>query len=168
MYAVVLTGGKQYKVEEGDLVSFERLAGEVGDSIELPVAFIADGDTIISEASKLSSAKVVAEIVEQGKGKKAIVFKFKKRKGYKRKQGHRQLLTKVKIVEIQKAPGAKKASKAKKAEQDAVEDAVEDAAIEQDAVVEQQDAVVEQQDAAIEQQDVAEAAAEQPSKEESE
>jgi large subunit ribosomal protein L21 len=102
MYAVVLTGGKQYKVEEGDLVSFEKLPGEVGDKVELPVAFIADGNKIISEAAKLSKAKVIAEIVEQYKGKKAVIFKFKKRKGYKRKRGHRQLLTKVKITKIQK------------------------------------------------------------------
>ena len=111
MYAVVLTGGKQYKVEEGDLVSFEKLPGEVGDKIELPVAFIADGDKIISEAAKLSKAKVIAEIVEQYKGKKAVIFKFKKRKGYKRKRGHRQLLPKVKISKIQKTSRTSKVAK---------------------------------------------------------
>ena len=100
MYAIVFTGGKQYKVEAGDVVAVEKLAGEPGDSVELEVIFLNDGGTITTDAKALADKKVVAEIVEQFKGEKQLVFKFKKRKGYKRLRGHRQELTRLRIVSV--------------------------------------------------------------------
>lgn len=99
MYAVVATGGKQYKVAVNDVIEVEKLAGEQGDTLDLEVLFLNDGKKILV-GEELAQARVSAEVVEQFKGKKQIVFKFKKRKGYKRFKGHRQQLTKVKITEI--------------------------------------------------------------------
>ncbi len=101
MYAVIKTGGKQYKVSEGDVVKVEKLAGEVGSSVELEtVLAIGEGEGMTFGTPTVEGASVVAEIVEQGKGKKVIIFKKKKRKGYTKKQGHRQLFTELKIQEI--------------------------------------------------------------------
>lgn len=100
MYAVILTGGKQYKVSEGDVLDIEKLDAEVGASVDFKVLFICDGSTIITDADALASAKVSAEVIEHFKGEKQIVFKFKKRKGYKKLNGHRQCLTKVKITAL--------------------------------------------------------------------
>jgi large subunit ribosomal protein L21 len=100
MYAIVKTGGKQYKVEPGTVVSIEKLNAEVGDEVELPVIFVADGDTIEADPEKAAATKVTAEVLDQYKGKKQLVFKFKKRKRYHRTKGHRQNLTKLQVVEI--------------------------------------------------------------------
>ncbi len=100
MYAIVFTGGKQYKVAEGDTIEVEKLDAEAGSTVELPVVFVADGDAITFDAEKLASAKVTAEIVDQFKGEKQLVFKFKKRKGYKKMQGHRQRLTRLKVTSV--------------------------------------------------------------------
>ena len=100
MYAVVKTGGKQYKVAPGDVISIEKLKAEVGEEVELPVIFIADGDTIEADSEKAAATKVTAEVIDQYKDKKQLVFKFKKRKGYKKLQGHRQQLTKVRITAV--------------------------------------------------------------------
>ncbi|MFH2013045.1 MAG: 50S ribosomal protein L21 [Pseudomonadota bacterium] len=101
MYAVVKTGGKQYKVSEGDLLRVEKLGGEVGDEIELKeVLMVADGDNVDIGTPVLTNACVVGEIVKHGKAKKIIVFKSKRRKGYRKKQGHRQIYTNLKIKEI--------------------------------------------------------------------
>ena len=110
MYAIVKTGGKQYKVEEGTIISVEKLAGEPGDTVKLDVVFLSDGKTITTDAKKLEKATVEAEILEQYKGEKVIIFKFKKRKGYKKTQGHRQQLTKLRITKV--AAGATRAKKA--------------------------------------------------------
>jgi len=101
VYAVVETGGKQYKVSPGDLIAVEKLPGEPGTLVELPkVLMVAqDGDLKVG-SPLLSGARVVAEIVAQERGPKVIVFKFKRRKNYRRKIGHRQGLTKVRIKEI--------------------------------------------------------------------
>lgn len=117
MYAVVKTGGKQLKVEQGTTEVVERLDAEVGSSITFPVLFVSDGDRIVSDPADAAAATVTAEVVEHVRGDKVIVFKFKKRKGYKRLKGHRQELTKVRITDIS-LPGATKAAKA-----DAAEDA---------------------------------------------
>lgn len=101
MYAIVFTGGKQYKVAENDCIEVEKLNAEPGDEVTLPVLFLSDDGKIVTDTDQLSSAKVTAEVVEQFKGKKQIVFKFKKRKGYKRTRGHRQQLTRLKITSIQ-------------------------------------------------------------------
>lgn len=103
-YAVVKTGGKQYRVAEGELVDVERLGGDVGATVTLNEVLLVSGDGG-DEASigtpLVPQAQVTAEIVEQGLAKKIIVFKKKRRKGYKRKQGHRQMQTTLRITEIQ-------------------------------------------------------------------
>jgi large subunit ribosomal protein L21 len=101
MYAVIKTGGKQYRVSTGDVVQVEKLDGGVGDQIELSdVLLIAgEGDPKIGRPN-VEDARVTAEIVKQGRAKKIIVFKKKRRKGYKRTAGHRQSITTLRISEI--------------------------------------------------------------------
>lgn len=102
MYAVVATGGKQYRVEEGETLRVEKLAGEVGDEITLEdVLLCSDGEKINIGQPKVSGASVKAEIVEQGRLKKVIVFKYKRRKRYRKKQGHKQHFTAIKIKQIE-------------------------------------------------------------------
>lgn|SRR3990167_4203464 len=102
MYAVIRTGGKQYRVAQGDIVDVEKLAGQVGDKVTLgEVLFVGGNGEAKIGTPTLAEAKVTAEIMEQGKAKKVIVFKKKRRKSYSRKRGHRQQLTTLKIVEIQ-------------------------------------------------------------------
>jgi len=101
MYAVIKTGGKQYTVSEGDTVRVEKLPGEVGGSVEITdVLAVGGGEDLTVGQPTVEGATVVAEIVGQEKGKKIIVFKKKRRKGYSKKQGHRQLYTGLKIKEI--------------------------------------------------------------------
>ena len=120
MYAIVSTGGKQYKVATDDIVTVEKLEGNVGDKVELPVIFLNDGKKIVTDAAKLAKAKVTAEILDQFKGEKQLVFKFKKRKRYRRLKGHRQQLTKLKITKVQATSrAAKKTAKAAEAETEA-------------------------------------------------
>ncbi len=96
MYAVIVTGGKQYRVKEGDVLAVEKLGGEPGDHVEFDqVLLIEDGKTILVGTPVLEAAVVRAEILETCKGDKVIVFKKKRRKQYRRKRGHRQLLTRV-------------------------------------------------------------------------
>ncbi len=101
MYAIVSTGGKQYKVAQDDVLTIEKIEGEPGSTIELPVIFLNDGKKIVTDPNKLAKAKVKAEILDQFLGEKQLVFKFKKRKRYHRLKGHRQQLTKVKITKVQ-------------------------------------------------------------------
>ena len=110
MYAIVKTGGKQYTVKAGDVLDVEKLEGAEGDKLDLQVLLVRDGKKTISDPKELSGVKVVAQIVEQHKGDKVLVFKFKKRKGYKRTRGHRQQLTRICIVELngEKAEAPKK------------------------------------------------------------
>jgi large subunit ribosomal protein L21 len=101
MYAVIKTGGKQYRVTEGEVLNVEKLTGEVGSVVELAeVLSVGEGEGIKIGTPTIAGAKVVAEIVEQGKGKKLIVYKKKRRKGFDKKRGHRQLFTGLKIKEI--------------------------------------------------------------------
>ena len=100
MYAIVKTGGKQYKVAPGDKLNIEKLDAEVGATVELPVICFVDGDVVEADPAKASAKKVTAEVVEQFKGPKQLVFKFKKRKNYKKLRGHRQQLTRVEIKSI--------------------------------------------------------------------
>lgn len=100
MYAIVKTGGKQYKVAEGDVIDVEKLDAQPGDKVALKALLIVDGTTIIADAAELADKPVEAEVVEQFKGKKVLVFKLKKRKRYHRTRGHRQQLTKLKIAAI--------------------------------------------------------------------
>ncbi len=101
MYAVVATGGKQYKVQEGEILRVEKLAGEVGSEVAFDqVLMLSDGENITIGQPVLEGAVVKGHIVEQGKNKKIIVFKYKRRKRYRRKHGHRQPFTAVKIDSI--------------------------------------------------------------------
>ena len=118
MYAIVKTGGKQYKVEPGTVVSIEKLDAEIGDEVELPVIFVADGDSIEADPAKAAATKVTAEVLDQYKGKKQLVFKFKKRKGYKKLKGHRQQLTKVRVTAVGSAKWEKKFAPAHAAKKD--------------------------------------------------
>jgi large subunit ribosomal protein L21 len=102
MYAVVKSGGRQYRVEPGETIDVDRLSGDVGETVELnPVLMVGNGDDITLGTPAVDAALLNAEIVEHKRGKKIVVFKFKRRKSYRRKQGHRQSLTSLKITEIQ-------------------------------------------------------------------
>ena len=102
MYAVVSTGGKQYKVGEGEVLRVEKLAGDVGDPVSFDrVLLFSDGEKVSVGQPVLEDAAVKGHIVEQGKAKKILVFKYKRRKRYRRKQGHRQRFTAVKIDSIE-------------------------------------------------------------------
>ena len=101
MYAIIRTGGKQYQVAAGDTLRVEKLQGEVGETVELSdVLLVADGDDVKIGQPVVEGARVVAKIAEQGKAKKVLVFKKKKRKGYRVRNGHRQLFTALSIEEI--------------------------------------------------------------------
>jgi large subunit ribosomal protein L21 len=101
MYAVIATGGKQYRVAEGDRVRVEKLAGAAGDKIVFDrVLMVGGGDAAKLGAPRLDKASVEAEITDQGRARKIVVFKFKRRKKYRRKQGHRQPYTELRITKI--------------------------------------------------------------------
>ena len=100
MYAIVKTGGKQYKAAPGDFLNIERLQGEAGDKVELTAITIVDGEKVIADPAEAAKTKVEATIVEQFRGPKQLVFKFKKRKNYKKLQGHRRNLTRVQITAV--------------------------------------------------------------------
>jgi large subunit ribosomal protein L21 len=101
MYAVIATGGKQYRVQPGDTLRVEKLDGEPGKTIEFTdVLLVADGDNVRVGAPHVAGAKVVAEFVANGRGEKLLIFKYRRRKGYRRKNGHRQPFTALKITSI--------------------------------------------------------------------
>jgi large subunit ribosomal protein L21 len=101
-YAVIRTGGKQYRVSEGDIVKVEKLAGEVGQKVTLEdVLFIGGNDDVKIGIPKVPNAKVLGEILSQSKAKKVLVFKKKRRKSYSRQRGHRQHHTSLKITGIE-------------------------------------------------------------------
>lgn len=111
MYAVVKTGGKQYRVAKDDVLKIERLPGEQGDIITLEeVLMVGDGAAVTVGAPLVAGASVAAEIVEQARGPKIVIFKKRRRQNYRRKKGHRQHLTVVKITDIL-TDGAKPAAK---------------------------------------------------------
>ncbi len=101
MHAIILTGGKQYRVTEGDTLFIEKLDVEAGDKITFDqVLAIIDGDDITVGAPTVANATVAAEVVKNGKGKKVRIFKYNPKKGYRKRQGHRQPYTKVTIGAI--------------------------------------------------------------------
>lgn len=100
VYAIVKAGGRQEKVSVGDVVVVDKLAGEIGDSVELKAVMVVDGDKVTSAASELAKVKVTAEIVAPTKGPKISIIKYKNKTGYRKRQGHRQPLTKIKITGI--------------------------------------------------------------------
>ncbi|HEX2673101.1 MAG TPA: 50S ribosomal protein L21 [Polyangiaceae bacterium] len=100
MYAVIKTGGKQYRVSEGDRLRVEKLEGAVGDKLDFPEVLMIGGEKVSIGAPLVKGAKVAAEITAQGWGKKIIVFKMRRRKRYRRKNGHRQPYTELKVTGI--------------------------------------------------------------------
>jgi large subunit ribosomal protein L21 len=106
MYAIVKTGGKQYKVAVGDVVQVEKLDAAPGDEVALPVILLVDGDAVTHEADKLATVDVKAEVLGQTKGPKIRIHKFKNKTGYHKRMGHRQQLTQLKVTDI--AAGKKK------------------------------------------------------------
>jgi large subunit ribosomal protein L21 len=100
MFAVVRTGGKQYKVAENDVLAIEKVAGAAGDKLELNEVLLVGGEAVKTGTPLVEGASVAAEILEQGKGEKVIAFKKKRRKNTHRKRGHRQAFTKIKITGI--------------------------------------------------------------------
>ena len=114
MYAVIQTGGKQYRVANGDVITVEKLEGEAGSTLAIaPVLMLDDGKETQVGTPIVEGAAVTAEVVEQTRGKKIVVFKKKRRKGYQRTQGHRQDITVLRVIDVtgkSKTP-AKKAAK---------------------------------------------------------
>jgi large subunit ribosomal protein L21 len=102
VYAIVKTGGKQYKVAVGDTVEIEKLDGAAGSTVTLAALLVVDGETVTSDAKALAGVKVSAEIVAATKGPKISIMKYKNKTGYKKRMGHRQQLTQVKVTEIVK------------------------------------------------------------------
>ena len=100
MYAIVVTGGKQYKVSQDDIITVEKLDAQVGELINLDVMMLVDGDKVTNGNPLVKNAEVVAEVLEHGKEDKIVVFKYKAKKNYRRKQGHRQPFTALKIVSV--------------------------------------------------------------------
>ena len=101
MYAVIQTGGKQYRVAEGETLRVEKLPASPGDKLSfVPLLFADDGGNVQVGKPQVSGIKVEAEVLEQGLGKKLVIFKYKRRKSYRRKTGHRQPFTALKITAI--------------------------------------------------------------------
>lgn len=107
MYAIVSTGGKQYKVAKGDVIDVEKFNAQPGEQVMLDVLMVNDGKSINVNAESLADQKVACKVLEQFRGEKQLVFKFKKRKRYHRLKGHRQNLTKLEVVSI---PGESEAA----------------------------------------------------------
>ena len=100
VYAVVRAGGRQEKVEVGTVVVLDRQKAKVGEKLELPAVLFVDGDTVTTDADKLAKVTVTAEVLGEERGSKIVIQKFKNKTGYKKRQGHRQDLTRVKITGI--------------------------------------------------------------------
>ncbi len=100
MYAIVRSGGQQQKVAVGDVIEIDKVASEVGDSVKLPVVLLVDGENVTSDADALGKASVTVEVLGATKGPKIIIQKYKNKTGYKKRQGHRQKYTQVKVTDI--------------------------------------------------------------------
>ena len=100
MYAIVRSGGTQQKVSVGDVIEIDKVAQVSGDSITLPVVLLVDGDEVTSDAKKLAKASVTAEVLGATKGPKITILKFKNKTGYRKRMGHRQKYTQVKVTGI--------------------------------------------------------------------
>ncbi len=100
MYAIVRSGSKQQKVNVGDVIEIDLVDTKVGESFALPVVMVVDGETVTTDAASLDKAAVTAEVLGGTKGPKIIIQKFKNKTGYKKRQGHRQKYTQVKVTDI--------------------------------------------------------------------
>ncbi len=103
MYAIVKTGGKQYKVAVGDVVEVEKVTGAPGDAVALPALLVVDGSSVTSDAATLAKVSVSGEVVAHTKGPKLNIMRYKNKTGYKRRLGHRQSLTQVRVTAIDTA-----------------------------------------------------------------
>ena len=101
MYAIIATGGKQYKVSEGDVLRVEKLSAEAGEKITFDQVLAVRDDSSLKVGNDVSGAKVEATVLQNGRGKKVIVYKYKPKTGYHKKNGHRQCFTEVQIDTIQ-------------------------------------------------------------------
>ena len=100
MYAIVRAGAKQEKVAVGDVIEIDQVSNGVGEKVTLPVLLVVDGDKVTADAAKLDKAAVTAEVLGATKGPKIVIQKFKNKTGYKKRQGHRQKYTQVKVTDI--------------------------------------------------------------------
>ena len=100
VYAIVKAGGRQEKVSVGDIVVVDRVSAKVGESLELPALLLVDGEKVTTDAAKLAKVKVTAEVVRDEKGPKITILRYKNKTGYRRRQGHRQQLTRLKATGI--------------------------------------------------------------------
>jgi large subunit ribosomal protein L21 len=100
VYAIVRAGGRQEKVSVGDVLTIDRVDGDAGTTVELKPVLLVDGDTVTSDASSLAKVTVTAEVVDATKGPKITILKYKNKTGYRKRQGHRQKLTRVKVTGI--------------------------------------------------------------------
>ena len=115
MYAVIQTGGKQYRVANGDVITVEKLGGDAGSTLAIePVLMVNDGKATQIGAPVIEGASVTAEVVEQTRGDKIVVFKKKRRQGYRRTMGHRQELTVLRVLDVTGKPATKKKAAVKK------------------------------------------------------
>ena len=100
MYAIVRSGGRQHKVAVGDVVEIDKVSDKVGSSLELSALLVVDGDKVTSDKSALEKFSVTAEVLAETKGPKIRIVKYKNKTGYKKRQGHRQRYTQVKVTDI--------------------------------------------------------------------
>jgi len=100
VYAIVKSGGRQEKVSVGDIVVMDRIQAKAGDTVELPALLLVDGEKVTTDAAKLAKVKVTAEVVRDAKGPKITILKYKNKTGYRKRQGHRQQLTRLKVTGI--------------------------------------------------------------------
>ncbi len=101
MYAIVRSGGTQQKVAVGDVIEIDKVATGVGESLSLPVLLLVDGESVTTDADKLAKASVTAEVVGASKGPKITILKYKNKTGYRKRQGHRQHYTQVRVTGIE-------------------------------------------------------------------
>jgi large subunit ribosomal protein L21 len=100
VYAIVRAGGRQEKVSVGDVVVVDRLSGDAGSTVQLPALLLVDGESVTSDAATLANVQVTAEIVRDEKGPKIDILKYKNKSGYRKRMGHRQKLTRLKVTGI--------------------------------------------------------------------
>ena len=100
VYAIVRSGGQQQKVAVGDVIEIDKVSQQVGDSVSLPVVMLVDGETVTAGADKLGGASVTVEVIGATKGPKITILKYKNKTGYRKRQGHRQKYTQVKVTDI--------------------------------------------------------------------
>lgn len=100
MYAVVSNGGRQHRVAVGDLVDLDRTSEQAGATVRLPALLLVDGDHVVADAEALADVAVTAEVIEAVKGPKITILRYKNKTGYRRRQGHRQQYTRVRVTDI--------------------------------------------------------------------